>query len=158
MITFKNHGTIVAVTFLKTVQDPETALKKTSIVDILCTDQHKNSTLLRCKWQKKKDLKKSSILRIQSLYLSNQKGGEYHHLKEVIFLAISGFMMFPNKTAYKSDHVILDRESHDNDLKDFSFTFMELPKFNMDIDHLSTMSDKWAYFFKNAKSTSLRRC
>ena len=37
IILFKNHGRIVDVSILKTVQDPETASKKTSIVDILCT-------------------------------------------------------------------------------------------------------------------------
>lgn len=39
MITFKEGKQIVDVTFLKTAQDPETAVKKTSIVDILCKDE-----------------------------------------------------------------------------------------------------------------------
>ena len=81
-------------------------------------------------------------------------GGEYYNLKEIIFLAISNFVMFPNKKTYKSDHVILDKESLENDLKDFSFTFIELPKFDKDIDHLKNMTDKWAYFFKHAEETS----
>ncbi len=63
--------------------------------------------------------------------------------------------MFPQKAAYKSDHVILDKQSLENDLKDFSFTFVELPKFNKDVDHLSNMTEKWCYFFKHAESISL---
>lgn len=61
---------------------------------------------------------------------SNQmlKKGKYHHLKEVVFLAISNFGMFPEKKHYKSDHVILDNVTHENDLKNFSFSFIELPK------------------------------
>ncbi len=39
IITFKDHGKITDVSFLKTFQDPETAAQKTSIVDILCKDQ-----------------------------------------------------------------------------------------------------------------------
>jgi hypothetical protein len=35
MITFKDHAKIKEVSFLKTIQDPVTAAKKTSIVDIL---------------------------------------------------------------------------------------------------------------------------
>jgi predicted transposase/invertase (TIGR01784 family) len=50
--------------------------------------------------------------------------------------------------------VILDTESLENDLKDFSFTFLELPKFNKDMAHLRNMSDKWIYFFKHAEETS----
>lgn len=80
--------------------------------------------------------------------------GKYHELKEVIFLAISNFKMFPKKKAYKSDHVILDKETHENDLKDFSFTFLELPKFKKKIDELSGIAEKWAYFFKHAEETS----
>ena len=48
----------------------------------------------------------------------------------------------------------MDKESHENDLKDFSFTFLELPKFNKEIDQLLNMTDKWSYFFKHAEETS----
>ena len=88
-------------------------------------------------------------------YISQMdKGGLYHELKEVVFLAIADFVMFPNKQSFKSDHVILDKNSHENDLKDFSFTFLELPKFDKKVEELSTIVDKWAYFFKHADETS----
>ena len=57
-------------------------------------------------------------------------GDDYPKLKQIIFLAITNFVMFPDKKGYKSDHVILDKESYAHDLKDFSFTFLELPKFD----------------------------
>jgi len=50
--------------------------------------------------------------------------------------------------------VILDRESHEHDLQDFSFTFIELPKFKKKIEQISTLQEKWCYFFKHAKETS----
>ena len=62
--------------------------------------------------------------------------------------------MFPEKKSYKSDHVILDKETYEHDLKDFSFTFIELPKFIKTIDELSTLGEKWYYFFKHAEETS----
>ena len=43
MIVFKERKPIVDVTFLKAIQDPEMASKKTSIVDILCRDESGNS-------------------------------------------------------------------------------------------------------------------
>lgn len=36
--------------------------------------------------------------------------------------------------------------SYEGDLKDFSFTFVELPKFNKSIDQLANRSEKWCYF------------
>jgi predicted transposase/invertase (TIGR01784 family) len=50
--------------------------------------------------------------------------------------------------------VILDKESHEHDLKDFSFTFIELPKFTKEIDQLCSPTEKWVYFFKHAPETS----
>jgi predicted transposase/invertase (TIGR01784 family) len=83
-------------------------------------------------------------------YVDQMNEGEaYHDLKEIIFLAITNFMMFPEKPGYLSRHVILDNETFTRDLKDFSFTFMELPKFTMTVDQLETLIDKWAYFFKH---------
>jgi predicted transposase/invertase (TIGR01784 family) len=83
-----------------------------------------------------------------------EKGGLYENLKEVIFIAIANFTMFPEKASYMSDHVILDRENHQHDLKDFSFTFLELEKFTKTKDQLASMIEKWAYFFKHADETS----
>lgn len=152
MITFKDQGRIEEVTFLKTVQDPETRAQKTSIVDILCKDQHKNTYIVEMQVAKEKGFEKRAQYYASKAYISQaHSGGIYEDLKEVIFLAISDYCMFPIKKSYKSDHVILDKDSHEHDLKDFSFTFLELPKFNKDIDHLSNEIDKWAYFFKHAE-------
>ena len=155
VLTFKEHGHIVEVSFLKTIQDPETAANKTSIVDILCKDQNGNTYIVEMQVAQEKGFAKRAQYYASKAYVSQAyAGGQYHNLKEIIFLAISNFVMFPTKKAYKSDHVILDKESLENDLKDFSFTFIELPKFDKDIDHLKNMTDKWAYFFKHAEETS----
>jgi len=44
----------------------------------------------------------------------------------------------------------LDKKTHERDLKDFSFKFIELPKFKKDKRELSSYEDKWCYFFKHA--------
>ncbi len=155
MITFKENGPIKSVDFLKTVQDPVTAAKKTSLVDILCKDENGNQYIVEMQVAKEKGFEKRAQYYASKAYITQAaNGGTYQDLKEVIFLAISDFVMFPQKKEYKSDHVILDKKSHENDLKDFSFTFLELPKFNKDIDHLSNMTEKWTYFFKHAENSS----
>lgn len=155
MITFKEGSKIKEVTFLKTTQDPEIAAQKTSIVDILCKDQKGNNYIVEMQVAKEKGFEKRAQYYAAKAYNSQlYVKGKYHTLKEVIFLAISDFVMFPKKKDYKSDHVILDKKSYENDLKDFSFTFLELPKFTKDVDHLSNLIEKWCYFFKNAPQTS----
>lgn len=155
MICFKGKKPIISVTFLPTEQNPVIALKKTSIVDILCKDNKGNQYIVEMQVADSKGFEKRAQYYASKAYISQANVGHlYHNLKEVIFLAISNFVMFPKKTEYKSDHVILDTKSHEHDLKDFSFTFLELPKFNKNIDQLTNMIDKWAYFFKHAESSS----
>ena len=60
------------------------------------------------------------------------------------------FDIFPNKKGYNSVYVTLDQKTYARDLKDFSFTFIELNKFNKTIDELETYEDKWCYFFMHA--------
>jgi predicted transposase/invertase (TIGR01784 family) len=155
MITFKKKPPITDVTFLKSHQDPEIASQKVSIVDILCKDEKDNTYIVEMQVAKDKGFEKRAQYYASKAYTSQMTaGGEYHELKEVIFLAIADFVMFPHKPDYKSDHVILDKKSLEHDLQDFSFTFVELPKFNKGIDDLSNIVEKWVYFFKHAEETS----
>lgn len=155
MLVFKERKPIVDVQFLRTVQDPDIAAKKTSIVDIMCTDQAGNHYIVEMQVAKEKGFTKRAQYYAAKAYGSQLKITEkYQDLKEVIFLAIADFIMFPEKAAYKSDHVILDRDSLEHDLRDFSFTFLELGKFKKNIDELSTIIERWAYFFKYADETN----
>lgn len=155
MITFKEKKPIVSVTFLKTIQDPEIASQKTSIVDILCEDENKNQYIVEMQVADTKGFEKRAQYYASKAYSSQANiGDDYGKLKEVIFLAIADFIMFPNKPGYKSDHIILDKKSNEHDLRDFSFTFIELPKFNKEMDDLHNMTEKWIYFFKHAEASS----
>lgn len=151
MLAFKGREPIVDVTFLKTSLDPEIAVLKTSIVDVMCRDQLGNQYIVEMQVAKEKGFEKRAQYYAAKVYCSQiKKGSHYGDLKEVIFLAITDFVMLVDKKEFKSDHVILDVKTHENDLKDFSFTFLELPKFNKTMDELTTIIDRWAYFFKHA--------
>jgi predicted transposase/invertase (TIGR01784 family) len=73
----------------------------------------------------------------------------------VVFIAICDSTFFKDKEAYLSRHVLLDQETYRQDLKDFSFTFIELTKFTItEIEKLTNIVEKWCYFFKYASSTT----
>lgn len=154
VITFPGNSVICDVSFLKTELDPMIAAHKASIVDVLCVDEKGVTYIVEMQVTKQKGFEKRAQYYAAKAYTSQAKrGGKYCNLKEVIFLAIADFIMFPQKSGYKSDHVILDRETLENDLKDFSFTFLELPKFQKEIHDLSSRLEKWLYFFKYAEDT-----
>jgi predicted transposase/invertase (TIGR01784 family) len=155
MLGFQEGEKIQQVTFLKTVQDPEIAAKKQSIVDVLCIDEQGCQYIVEMQVAHVRGFEKRAQYYAAKAYVSQINQGEaYHNLKRIIFLAITDFLMFPDTEEYKSDHVILDKNSHEHYLKDFYFCFLELPKFNKTIEELNTMVEKWAYFFKHASETS----
>jgi predicted transposase/invertase (TIGR01784 family) len=90
----------------------------------------------------------------RQLNRGKDEGSRYQDLKEVVFIAICDSTFFKDKEAYLSRHVLLDQETYRQDLKDFSFTFIELTKFTItEIEKLTNIVEKWCYFFKYASST-----
>ncbi|MCC8419272.1 MAG: Rpn family recombination-promoting nuclease/putative transposase, partial [Rickettsia endosymbiont of Glossina mortisans submortisans] len=141
-------------------QDPEIASKKQSIVDVLCQDENGEQIIIEMQVSPQEGFEKRAQYYAAKAYSrqlnkGKSEGARYIDLKSVIFIAISDNIIFKDKVSYKSDHIILDRKSYAHDLKDFSFTFIELPKFKItDINLLSNMVEKWCYFFKYADETS----
>jgi predicted transposase/invertase (TIGR01784 family) len=154
MVSFSGKSQIKTVSFIKTTQDPEIASKKQSLIDVLCVDEIGRQYIVEMQIARTPGFEKRAQYYAAKAYSRQlNEGDKYHQLKEIIFLAITDFVMFPDKTAYKSDHVILDKESYSHDLKDFYFSFLELSKFKKNIDALESMVEKWTYFFKHAEET-----
>ena len=157
---FKDGDLIKDVSFLSPVQDPEIAYKKQSAVDVLCEAENGTKIIVEMQVAPFKGFEKRAqyyAAKAYSRQLAQGQGedGLYANLKEVIFIAISEYKIFPKKLEYISHHVILDKNTYDHDLKDFSFSFIELPKFHIDkIEDLKTIIEKWCYFFKYAAKTS----
>jgi len=160
ILELKKDDRIKTVTFLSTVQEPEIASKKQSIVDILCVDEKGTKIIVEMQVSPQEGFEKRAqyyAAKAYSRQLNKGKaeGSRYQDLKSVIFIAISDYIVFPDKVFYKSDHIILDKHSYSHDLKDFSFSFIELPKFKItDLKLLTNIIEKWCYFFKNAHKTT----
>jgi len=155
VFNLKGEDTIVDLEFLDGVQQPEIEARKESIVDVLVRDQKGTKYIIEMQVAKIEGFEKRAQYYAAKTYCSYfNVGNPYDSLKKVVFLAITSYEVFPNKKdVYKSDHVVLDRASYENDLQDFSFTFVELPKFNKTLDELETLEDKWYYFLKHAEES-----
>lgn len=82
-----------------------------------------------------------------------QKGEGYRMLKPVIALTLTDFEMFPGRHPFTSRFVY--REVSDGYVyteNDIELIFVELPKFTKEIEELETITDKWIYFIKSARS------
>ena len=163
VLRYKEDQLITEVTFLKTIQDPEIAAYRQSIVDVLCKNQNDEQFIVEMQISQHKGFEKRAQFYAAKAYSQqilkededHKKMAVYAKLKGVIFLAIADFVMFPEKKGYKSEHRILDEKTYENDLEDFYFVFIELEKFNKTIEESKTLEEKWCYFFKHADETTL---
>lgn len=157
ILGFEGDSQIEEVTFLPTIQDPEISSKKTSIVDVLCKDGKGVQYIIEMQVAQDKSFEKRALYYASKAYIRQLNKGEkeYSSLKEVIFIAITDYVVFPDKAAYKSDHIILDKETHDHDMKDISFTFIELPKYTKDKGtKLTSRIEQWCRYFKYGDDTT----
>lgn len=138
---------IQSVSFLPTIQDPEAAAKKQSIVDVLCKDQEGFQYIVEMQVAHSEAFVERAQYYACKAYASQgKKGQKYKFLRPVIFLAITNFVMFKDKRGYQSNHVILDKEHFTQDLNSLSFTFLELPKFRKKLNELQTNTDVGCIF------------
>ena len=156
----QGDDTIESVEFLSSIQDPEIAAKKQSILDVLCRDKQGVQIIVEMQASPQQGFEKRAQYYAAKAYtrqLGRGQGiaGKYQHLKAVIFIAISDHILFPDKAEYWSAHKILDQNSLTHDLQDFHFVFLELPKFKKtEVHALASMVEKWCYFFKYGERTT----
>ena len=161
VLGLEGNDKIQEITFQPTIQDPVIASKKQSVLDVLCKDANGEQIIVEMQVAPQEGFEKRAqyyAAKAYSRQLNKGKevGARYEDLKAVIFIAICNNTIFKDKKGYLSRHIILDQESYSQDLKDFSFTFIELSKFGIkkkDIDKLSNIVEKWCYFFKYAPVT-----
>ena len=87
-------------------------------------------------------------------YSVQLKSGEnYDLLNPVIALTITNFEMFEHLETVISRFCIKEKNNQIDYLADqLEFVFVELPKFDKTLEELETLTDKWIYFMKTARS------
>ncbi|MEG4029502.1 Rpn family recombination-promoting nuclease/putative transposase [Microcoleus sp. POL8_C6] len=84
------------------------------------------------------------------------RGQGYFKLKPVIALTITDFQMFDDDQEVISNFVFKEQKRLFDDVEpEIELIFIELPKFNKQLDELETLTDKWIYFRKNAPSLEI---
>jgi len=155
VLDFKDEFIIKDVSLANPYQVPKIPELKETILDIKATNNNGETFIVE---MQKKDLgnfTKRSLYYTSKAYVSQlSKGNNYTTLKKVYFIGIVNFEIF-SSTNYVSRHLIINQETNTQDLDDFIFTFIELPKFDKELNQLSSNLDKWIYFLKNASDLSL---
>ncbi|MBS0622190.1 MAG: Rpn family recombination-promoting nuclease/putative transposase [Verrucomicrobia bacterium] len=142
---------IVDVKLLDPRRTPRILGAKETILDVRCHDQKGHEYIVEMQVLKQEYFDKRVLYYASQAYTEQLSAGvSYGRLKPVIFLGILSFSYTANPH-WLSMHQIVEVETKEHKLKDFKFTFVELPKFSKTEKELTSIADKWAYFLKHAR-------
>ncbi len=155
VLDFRDKKEIINVELANPYQVPRIPELKETILDIKATNKNKENFIVEMQRKDLSDFTKRSLYYTSKAYVEQlPKGNNYTELKKVYFIGILNFNIFENKK-FISRHLIINQETNTQDLNDFEFTFIELPKFNKKLEQLNSILDKWIYFIKNASNLTL---
>jgi len=80
------------------------------------------------------------------------KSEDYHLLNPVIALTLVDFIMFEDNQNTINNFQLLEKEHLIKYNDDIELIFVELPKFQKELEQLKDIKDQWIYFVKNAGS------
>jgi len=142
ILDFKENNIIVDVTLANPYQVPKIPELKETILDIKATNKNKETFIVEMQKKDLHNFAKRSLYYTSKAYVSQlPKGNNYSVLKKVYFIGILNFKIFDSKS-FISRHLIINQETNTQDLKDFEFNFIELPKFKKELSELNSILDK----------------
>ena len=146
---------IKTVTLKNPWQPPDIPILKETILDIRAVDNRDVSFIVEMQLKDTMFFDKRAVYYTAKAYTGQiRKGEDYPKLNQVIFIGILDFNSFEGDS-YLTRHLILNRETMNQDLRDLEFNFIELKKFNKQEEELTTIIEKWIFFIKNAENLTM---
>ena len=152
VLDFRGDQRVAKVEILNPVQLPNLSKGKVTIIDVKATDQKGVSYIIEMQVSDVNGFDKRVLYYASKSYSDQIKRGDfYRKLKPVIFIGVLDFEYTQNKH-YISRSQVRDIETGEQTIKDIEFNFIELPKFNLELTELKTLTEKWIYFIKNSEN------
>ena len=146
---------IKSVTLKNPWQAPDLPILKETILDIKAVDHRGVTFIVEMQVKDNSCFDKRALFYTAKAYTAQiNKGEDYPKLNQVIFIGILDFNSFDGDH-YLTRHLILNKETLKQELRDFEFNFIELRKFNKSEEELESIVEKWIYFIKNAANLAM---
>lgn len=150
----EEQGKITELTYLKNENLGATELNRKAIFDLYCTNEKGERFIVELQKTKQKFFKDRTIY-YSTFPIQEQakKGSEWDFgLEKVYTIAILDFefdddKQYPEKFRY--DVKLKELETDEVFSDKLNFIYLEMPKFNKQIDELETRFEKWLYVIKN---------
>lgn len=142
---------VADVTLLNPYNHKEHCTDKLSILDIKATDEHGRQYNIEMQITDQVYYNQRALYYWSKLYASQlQQGDSFDMLKKTISINVLNFNYFDAEPDYHHVFKLLNVKSHKNYFEDMELHFIELDKFDADIEHIKTALDRWASFLKKA--------
>jgi len=146
---------IKEITLKNPWQAPDIPLLKETILDIKAVEHRGITFIVEMQVRDTHCFDKRALYYTSRAYTGQiERGEDYPTLNQVIFIGILNFNSFDGNN-YLTQHLILNKETLKQDLRDFEFNFIELKKFNKQEAELESIIEKWIYFIKNADNLTM---
>jgi len=153
-ILYQGNSAIESLEILNPYQSPKIRGVKDTYLDIRAKLNNEQTVIIEMQVLNVEGFEKRILYNAAKAYsIQLDTGEDYTLLNPVIALTITDFEMFPNLDKVISRFVLKERDYLvDYLIYDIELVFVELPKFGKKLEELETLTDKWIYFLKNAKS------
>ncbi|NEO73742.1 Rpn family recombination-promoting nuclease/putative transposase [Moorena sp. SIO3H5] len=130
---------------------------KDTYLDVKAVLEDRTTVLIEMQIWNVEAFEKRVVYNLCKTYGNQLKSGQgYFDLNPVIALTITDFQLFPSTEKVISCFYFQEKEERfayqENELK---MVFVELPKFNKQLEELESVIDKWIYFIKEAPSLEI---
>ncbi len=148
---------IVEVTYVQTIQTPDSVSGKEMVLDIACTDSTGQQYVIEMQLSRFSGFERRALAYLTRVHSRQLKGGmDYDKIQPVFLLAIVNDELFKGHPYYRYDHKLVCDQTGGHHIKDIHLTFFDLSKFKKTkISELETMEEKWMYFLKYAPEADL---
>ncbi|NEO78228.1 Rpn family recombination-promoting nuclease/putative transposase [Moorena sp. SIO4G3] len=130
---------------------------KDTYLDVKAVLEDRTTVLIEMQIWNVEAFEKRVVYNLCKTYGNQLKSGQgYFDLNPVIALTITDFKLFPSTQKVISCFCFQEKEERfayqENEL---AMVFVELPKFNKQLEELESVIDKWIYFIKEAPSLEI---
>ena len=156
-ILYQGNSVIESLEILNPYQPPKIRGVKDTYLDIRAKLNNEQTVIIEMQVLNVEGFEKRILYNAAKAYsIQLDTGADYTLLNPVIALTITDFEMFPNLDKVISNFILKEKDFLvDYLIYDIELVFVELPKFGKKLEELETLTDKWIYFLKNAKSLEL---
>ncbi len=149
----KDKGRITQLSFLKNEQLGNTPTDRKAIFDLYCQNEKGEKFIVELQKARQKHFKDRSLY-YSSFAIQEQAviGDWDFRIQSVYSISIMDFVFDEQKDhthKFQHDICLMDVETKQVFNEKLRFIYLEMPKFNKQIDELETQYDKWLYVLKN---------